>query len=177
MLARGGDTDAYRMLVQRYQDVAFRTAYLVTGSASDAEDAVQDGFVKAHTGLERFDPRLPFRPWLLTIVANEARNRRRSEGRRLSYEAQAARQAVREAATVASPEVAAVLGEEARTLVAAVNALPSDEHLIVGLRYFLELSEAETASVAGIPAGTVKSRLSRALRRLRESLGESDDRS
>ncbi|CAA9490528.1 MAG: RNA polymerase sigma factor RpoE, partial [uncultured Solirubrobacteraceae bacterium] len=80
--ARSGDRDAYGMLVQRHQRIAFRTAYAVCGDAADAEDAAQDAFVKAYRALGRFRDGSPWRPWLLTIVANEARNRRRSAGRR-----------------------------------------------------------------------------------------------
>ena len=170
--ARDGDGASYRTLVERYQEVAFRTAYLITRSAADAEDAAQDAFVKAYLRLDRFDPHRPFRPWLLTIVANEAKNRRRAEGRRLHYETSAARHG---AAVEATPEAAAVHGAAADELLAAVNTLPEAERLIVGLRYFLELTEAETAAVAGIPRGTVKSRLARALARLRETIGAEDD--
>ncbi len=67
--------------MRRYQDVALRTAYLVCPEA-DADDAVQDAFLKAYAALPRFRDGAPFRPWLLRIVANEARNRRRSAGRR-----------------------------------------------------------------------------------------------
>src|SRR4029077_10773432 len=75
--ARRGDEDAYEELVRAYQGIAFRTAYVIAGSASDAEEAAQEAFVKAYRALGRFRPGSPFRPWLLQIVANEARNRRR----------------------------------------------------------------------------------------------------
>src|ERR687890_1317620 len=78
--ARAGDAGAYAMLVRGHEEIAFRTAYLITGNAADAEDAAQEGFVKAHRALGRFRAGEPLRPWLLTIVANEARNRRRSAG-------------------------------------------------------------------------------------------------
>src|SRR4051794_2486255 len=80
-LARDGDGDAYASLVRAHQDVAFRTAMLITQNAAEAEEAAQDGFVKAWRALPRFRAGEPWRPWLLTIVANEARNRRRSAGR------------------------------------------------------------------------------------------------
>src|SRR5206468_4379378 len=80
--AKRGDDDAYEQLVTVYQGIAFRTAYLIAGDAADAEEAAQDAFVKAYRALWRFRPGAPFRPWLLQIVANEARNRRRSAGRR-----------------------------------------------------------------------------------------------
>lgn len=82
--ARRGEALAYGELVQRHRDAAFRTAYLLTGSAADAEESAQDGFVKAYRALGSFRAGAPFRPWLLRIVANDARNRRRARGRRES---------------------------------------------------------------------------------------------
>jgi RNA polymerase sigma-70 factor, ECF subfamily len=164
--ARRGDARAYEEIVHAYQGIAFRTAYLITGSAADAEDAAQDGFVKAYYALGRFRRGAPFKPWLLQIVANEARNRRRSTGRR---EGLALRVAAEEPSGGAapSPEAALLDAERRETLLARVNDLPEDQRLCVALRYFLDLSEDETASVLGVPEGTVKSRTSRALERLR----------
>jgi RNA polymerase sigma factor (sigma-70 family) len=162
---------AYEELVRRYQDVAVRTAYVVAGSADDAEDAAQDGFVKAFNALGRFRPGAPFRPWLLRIVANEARNRRRSAGRRATLAVRAAED--RPSIDAApSPEVAVLAQETRDALLAALNGLRDEDREVIGARYFLDLSEAETADTLGIPRGTVKSRLSRALGRLRERLGE-----
>jgi RNA polymerase sigma factor (sigma-70 family) len=80
--ARRGDAGAFEELVMANQGIAFRTAYLIARNPADAEEAAQDGFVKAYRALGRFRSGSPFRPWLLAIVANEARNRRRSAGRR-----------------------------------------------------------------------------------------------
>ena len=164
--ARRGDARAYEEIVHAYQGIAFRTAYLITGSAADAEDAAQDGFVKAYYALGRFRRGAPLKPWLLQIVANEARNRRRSAGRR---EGLALRAATEEPSGGAapSPEAALLDAERRDTLLARVNELPEEQRICVALRYFLDLSEEETASALGIPAGTVKSRTSRALDRLR----------
>src|ERR1700730_2869511 len=80
--AQRGDTAAYEEIVQRYQLVAFRTAYVIPGSGADAEEAAQDGFVKAYRALGSFRSGAEPRPWLLKIVAKEARHPRRSAGRR-----------------------------------------------------------------------------------------------
>jgi DNA-directed RNA polymerase specialized sigma24 family protein len=88
--AQRGDTHAYEELVHAHQGIAFRTAYVIARNAADAEDATQDGFVKAWRALGRFREGAPFRPWLLRIVANEARNRRRSAGRRAGLALRAA---------------------------------------------------------------------------------------
>ena len=170
--ARTGDVAAYEMLVRRYQDLAMRTAYLVAPEA-DAADAVQDAFLKAYAALPRFRDGAPIRPWLLRIVANEARNRRRSADRRTGLALRAAAVEPRDEAA-ASPE-STVLAEERRAeLQAAVGRLRDEEREVIGARYFLGLSEAETALALDIPAGTVKSRTSRALERLRIVIGELD---
>jgi RNA polymerase sigma factor (sigma-70 family) len=164
--ARRGDERAFEELVRMYQGLAYRTAYLLTGSATDAEDAAQIGFVKAWTALPRFRPGAPFKPWLLCIVANEAHNRRRSAGRRAALALRAtAAQPPEDAAP--SPEGAALGRERRDELLAAVNSLDERDRDILTCRYFLELSEAETSEVLGIRRGTVKSRTARALERLR----------
>ena len=167
--AQRGDTAAYEEIVQRYQQVAFRTAYVITGSAADAEDAAQDGFVKAYRALASFRPGAEPRPWLLRIVANEARNRVRSAGRRYHLELRLA-DVSRPGGAAPSPEAAAVAADDRRRLLRLVNALSDEDRLVIASRYFLELSGEETAAALGIPEGTVKSRLSRALARLRTSV-------
>jgi RNA polymerase sigma-70 factor (ECF subfamily) len=169
--AKRGDQGAYGLLVQAYQGIAFRTAYLVVGDAAEAEDAAQEGFVKAYYALRRFRRGAPFRPWVLQIVANEARNRRRSAGRRTGLVRRTAAEAPSGEAAP-SPEAALISGEEQKALLDAVNKLKEDDRLVISCRYFLELSEAETAEVLGWRRGTVKSRLSRALERLRAEIGE-----
>jgi RNA polymerase sigma factor (sigma-70 family) len=169
--ARRGDQSAYGELVQAYQGIAFRTAYLVVGDASEAEDAAQEGFVKAFYAMNRFRPGAPFRPWILQIVANEARNRRRSAGRRTALVMRTAADAPSGEAAP-SPEAAVLSVEQREELLAAVNELREEDRLVIACRYFLELSEEETAAALGWRRGTVKSRLSRALGRLRAQMGE-----
>jgi RNA polymerase sigma factor (sigma-70 family) len=169
--ARRGDLDAWETLVRTHQGIAFRTAYLLAGNAADAEEAAQDGFVKAYRALGRFRRGAPLRPWLLRIVANEARNRRRSASRRERLALRAAAED-RPGDAVPSPEAALLARESHERLLAAVEALPEEHRDAVACRYLLELSEEETAAALGIRRGTVKSRLARALARLRESLAD-----
>lgn len=164
-----GDVDAYETLVQRHQVAAFRTAYLVAGSAPEAEDAAQEGFVKAYYAIDRFRSDSPFRPWLLAIVANEARDRRRSASRRESLALRLAEGRLGGDAAP-SPEEAALAGADRKRVLDALGRLGEDDRLVIGYRYFLELSEKETALALGVRRGTVKSRLSRALRRLRSAM-------
>ena len=169
--ARRGDLEAWETLVRTYQGIAFRTAYLLAGNAADAEEAAQDGFVKAFRALGRFRRGAALKPWLLRIVANEARNRRRSAARRERLALRAAAEN-RPGDAVPSPEAALLARESHERLLAAVERLPEAHRDAVACRYFLELSEEETAAALGIRKGTVKSRLSRALARLREALEE-----
>jgi RNA polymerase sigma factor (sigma-70 family) len=169
--AKRGDTAAYEEIVNRYQQVAFRTAYVITGSAADAEDAAQEGFVKAYRALGTFRAGAEPRPWLLRIVANEARNRVRSTGRRHQLELRLA-EGFRPGGAAPSPEAAAIAAEDRQRLLAQVNELSEEDRLVIASRYFLELSGEETAAALGIPEGTVKSRLSRALARLRSRVEE-----
>ena len=171
--ARGGDAVAYESLVRAHQDIAFRVACLAGGSASEAEEAAQEGFVKAWRALPRFRAGAPFRPWLLAIVANEARNRRRAAGRRAGLALRAAEVAERE---VGSPSPEAQLLARARrdALLAALGELDERDRSVLTCRYLLDLSEEETAAALGCRRGTVKSRTSRALARLRERVGSEE---
>jgi RNA polymerase sigma-70 factor (ECF subfamily) len=165
--ATAGDLAAFEALVSRYQERAVRLAWTLAGG--DAEDAVQEAFVKAYRSLDRFRPGAAFRPWLFTIIANEARNRRRSAGRR-------ERLAVRvgslstEGGGNASPEDEAVAADRRRQLAAAIETLGDRDREVIACRWFAGLSESEMAEVLACRPGTVKSRLSRALDRLRAAL-------
>ena len=174
--AKQGDVVAYEELVRQHEGIALRTAYLLSGGSGDAEDAALDAFTKAYYALPRFRSGAPFRPWLLRIVANEARNRRRAAGRRaaLALRVQEDRPLVDAAP---SPEAAVLAQEERAALFAALAVLREEDRQVIECRYFLELSEAETAEVLGRPRGTVKSRLSRALERLRQELATQHERS
>jgi RNA polymerase sigma factor (sigma-70 family) len=169
--ARQGDMSAYEILVQRHQVMAIRVAYVICGD--EAEDAAQDAFVKAWRALGRFRESAPFRPWLLRIVCNEARNRRRSSARRSRL---ALRRADDRPSADAAPSAEEVVlaAQGRRLLLDAVNNLPDRDREVVACRHLLGLSEAETAAVLGWPRGTVKSRLARALARLRASLSEAE---
>lgn len=162
--ARRGDERAWEWLVRQHQEPVFRLAYLIlgNGNAAEAEDTAQEALIRAYLKLNQYDDRRPFRPWLLSIVANLARNRRRALGR---YWAAVQR------LWHASPEPASdgryEEREAADTLWQAVRQLRPAEQEIIYLRYFLSLTEAETAEALAIAPGTVKSRSHRALKKLR----------
>ena len=164
--SRNGDQDAYAELVTRYQAIAARTAYVITGTASDAEDVAQDAFVKAYYALDRFHAGAPFRPWLLRIVANEAINRRKAAGRRPTVGLSVVEDRA-SGDTALSPEASALARERRELVLDALRRMREEDRLVIAYRYFFDLSEIEMADALGVARGTVKSRLSRAIARLR----------
>ncbi|MEP6954051.1 MAG: RNA polymerase sigma factor [Solirubrobacteraceae bacterium] len=166
--ARRGDVSAFDALVRSHQTVAFRTACVFSANPHDAEEATQDAFVKAWRALPRFRRGAPFRPWLLAIVANEARSRGRSGARRSRREERAA--ALEPAPSPDGVEATVLVRERRAELTAALAELPERDRAVLVLRYLLDLSERDTAAALRCRPGTVKSRASRALERLRADL-------
>jgi RNA polymerase sigma-70 factor (ECF subfamily) len=170
--ARQGNEAAWEWLVRRYQEPVFRLAYLIMGDADDAEDVAQETFVRAYLSLNRFDASRPLRPWLMQITANLSRNRRRSLGRYWGALQRFFQASDTHSLSPAADTTGAAVQHrlEAAQLWQAVRQLPSGAQDTVYLRYFLGLSEAETADALGVAPGTVKSRMHRALQRLRTLL-------
>ena len=162
--ARAGDTAAFGVLVGRYQTAALRLAAVVSGSAVDAADIAQEAFVKAHRSLPRLTDPAMVRPWMLRIVANEAKNHLRGRDRRRQRDARYGSWVV---ASGPDPELSAIDSDTARGLSVALGRLGERDRQVLGYRYFAGLSEAETAEAVGVALGTVKSRTARALDRLR----------
>jgi RNA polymerase sigma factor (sigma-70 family) len=134
---------------------------------------VQEAFVKGFRNLRSFREGAAFRPWLLQIVTNETKNLHRSQRRRGLLELRVGR--MEDAVDHRDPAAVTVVDAGRTALLDAVRTLPEKERLVVTCRYLLDLSEAETAQTLGMPKGTVKSRLSRALAKLRPMLKEVAD--
>jgi RNA polymerase sigma-70 factor (ECF subfamily) len=165
LLARGGDSAAWESIVRLHQEPVFRLAYLLLGDAQEAEDAAQEAFIRAYRALGSFDTQRPLRPWLLSIGANLARNRLRSIGRYLSA---LRRKAQSEPAYLPSAEQHSDQRQQAQQVWQAVRRLPPADQQVIYLRIFLELPVEEAGQVINVAPGTVKSRLHRALQRLKE---------
>ena len=133
--------------------------------AAEAEDAAQEAMVKAYGAIGRFREGSVFRPWLLKIVVNQSLTQARSRNRRARLADDAARGMEPAFHTL---DDTVINRERASAIWAALDALKEHERVVVYLRYFLALPERELADYLGVPAGTVKSRLHRALAHLRE---------
>lgn len=164
--ARQGDVAAFEQLVATYRGGAYRVALSVTRDHHDAEEAVAEAFVRAYRALRRFRPGAPFRPWLLRIAGNEAR-RIVETRRRQARIAEHAIAFLERPADGPEPLEPLTRAEARARLVRALVLLGERDRSVIGCRYLLALTESETAEWLGLPPGTVKSRLSRGLQRLR----------
>ena len=167
--AMAGDHEAYASLVRPYEGVAYRVAAAITGRGADAEEAMQNGFVKAYRSLHRFRVGAAFRPWLLRIVVNEAHNVLRAERRHARLGTRAAER--HDAAPAGTDEVV-IAREEVETVLGALGRLPECDRLALALRYFAELPDGEAAALVGTSKQAYRVRLVRARKRLQSLLEE-----
>jgi RNA polymerase sigma-70 factor (ECF subfamily) len=157
--------------VRGHQAVAFRTAYLITGDASEAEDAAQEALVTAYRKLDTFRGEAAFRTWLLRIAWREAQDRRRSLRRRLRRFVSLGQPEEACAAICSPPQEHVVGGAELRGYVRRLLAgLPASLREPLLLAASEEHTYAEMAVILGVPEGTLKWRVAEGRRRLRERL-------
>ncbi|HKX47121.1 MAG TPA: sigma-70 family RNA polymerase sigma factor [Gaiellaceae bacterium] len=169
--ATAGDHQAFAELVRPYEGLAYRVAAAITGQSADAEEAMQNGFVKAYRSLDRFQVGAAFRPWLLRIVVNEAHNVLRSERRHARLGARAAEQ--HRAGTV-EPDEVVIAHEDVEVVLGALARLSEADRLVLALRYFAEVPDREAAELVGTSPEAYRVRLVRARKRLHLSLGDTD---
>jgi len=167
--ARGGKAAAWEAIVSRHRQAVFRYAYLQSGDPAEAEDIAQETFLRAFRSFHHFDDSRPLRPWLLRIARNLARNRWRSWSRRVRATERWKSEAATEAAGsqgLSDGGPAQVAGQLRRI----VAGMREGDRQVIYLRFFLGLTLEETSEALSLPLGTVKSRLSRALDRLRDEV-------
>lgn len=169
--ARNGDRAAFGALVRLHQRRAYAAAYSILGNSEDAVEVAQEAFVRAFRAIDRFDPKMPFYPWLYRIVRNACFNHLRKRRRRAEVSLQLLMEEGYDATHDGrSPEEAAELEELKRSIREAMKTLSPEHQEILRLRHFLELSYSEMAECLHIPQGTVMSRLHAARKALRAAL-------
>ena len=171
ILCQEGSRDAFRHLVERHQDTLYGTAVLMTGDKSVAEELVQDAFLDAWRGISGFRRGRPFKPWVVRILVNRVMSSRRRRTLPTAPLDDAER-----APSASDVFESAMRGERRDVVRQALGRLSPQHHEVVTLRYFADLTLREVADALRLKQGTVKSRLSRALSRLREELTEICDR-
>ena len=164
---RAGDRAAFGALAERYAGVARRVARAVLGDPDDADDAAQDALLSALVKLDQYDPRRPFGPWLLRIVANAATDRRRRRKVRRVEQLDPAL-----VAGGARPDATTERRALSAQLRAALAELSHRRRMAVVLFDVEGYSHAEIAGILGIPEGTVRSEVFHARRRLRVLLAD-----
>ena len=165
-----GDREAFRQLVDRYRDVLFGTAVLMTGNRAVAEEQVQEALLSAWRGIRGFRLGNPVKPWLVRILVNAVL----SQQRRKVLPTVQLNDCGPDGAFPGIGDPAATLDalEDRLVLRRAIRELSPDHRQVVALRYFADLTVPETARALGVREGTVKSRLHRALAVLRGQLDE-----
>lgn len=171
--ARVGQAEAFATLMRRYNRRLFRAAFSILRNEAEAEDAVQEAYLRAFAGLDGLQEDASFAAWLLAIAVNEARARLRRAQRFGALDDRDLRaEAPMFTVPPASPERLATTAELRRVLEAAIGTLPGPFRIVFMLRGVEQLSVEETARCLGIPPATVKTRFHRARARLRALLQE-----
>ena len=179
----GGNHDAFKLLMRRYNQTLYRTARSILKDDAEAEDAVQEAYSLAYRAIGAFRGDAKLSTWLIRIVVNEAIARSRKRSRRaeiiqLAGEPEADTHAAEvnmNEATPEQPEHAALRAETRRLLEGKIDALPEVFRTVFVLRALEELTVEETAASLGIPAATVRTRYFRAKGLLREALAREID--
>jgi RNA polymerase sigma-70 factor (ECF subfamily) len=166
--ARGGSGEAFRELVERHSHAVFRLAYRMTGNEQDAEDTVQETFLRAYRQLGRFDSRSKFGTWLYAIASNCALDLIRARKRRRESDAEPVEPVI--PAADPSPERLALSREVRQRLSAAMNDLSDAERTAFVMRHFEGVSIDEIARVLGRPNGATRHSVFRAVEKLRRAL-------
>lgn len=165
-----GDRDAFAVLVERYGGRVYNLALRIVGDPDAASDCAQEAFVRAYRSLHRYDPALPFGPWVLKISTNTSRTHLRTWH---AHEDPAGDElAERAEPDDAGPELVAVRREEVAEVLAAMATLPPAYRAALTLRHMQQLSYQEVANALEVPIGTVKTHLHRARAALRKALAE-----
>lgn len=172
--ARGGDTDAFRVLVERHSRPLFRLAFRMTGNQQDAEDVVQDSFLRAYRQLGKFDERASFGTWLYRIAVNCSLDLVRSRKRRSEHMAPVDSEmedpVLSLPALDPTPDRLAMSSEVRERVAEAMNELSASERTAFVLRHFEGMCIEDVSQVLGCQPGAAKHSVFRAVQKLRRAL-------
>jgi len=163
LLAQSGDREAFAVLFEQHKNLVYKTAYLMLGEATEAEDALQEIFVQVYKSLSGFDPaKAAFTTWLYRVTFNYCLNyRRKKRSFMLPLE---------DISPALKSEFPSARLAEQEILQQAIGKLTDKQRAVIILRYFWDLPYAEIAQILDVPLGTVKSRIDLALKTLRKGI-------
>lgn len=166
---RGGDDDAFRVLVERHSRPIYRAAYRITGNGADADDVVQETFLRAYRAIDRFDSRAAFTTWIHRIAINCSLDlidsRKRREGR-----TDAGEDLTAIASHDASPDRVVHSLQMQQAVAAAMDRLTGNERTAFVLRHFEGMPLEEIGKVLGTQLNATKNTVFRAVKKLRQQL-------
>lgn len=172
--AQEGDAEGFRLLVEQNSRSVFRLAFRMTGNEADAEDVVQETFLRAYRNIARYDPRAKVSTWLYSIASNYAIDLLRKRKHRRADTLDDLPAAAAPVAVDPDPERIATGGEIRRRLVSALGGLTPREQVAFTLRHFQGMTIREISESTGTPEGSVKNNVFRAVRKLRRALSAED---
>jgi len=165
-----GDLDAYGIVVQEHQGAVYNVCLRILGNQQEAEDLVQEAFLRAYRNIAHYDPGRPFGPWMRTLAANLCYNHlQKARLERVPLEDEQDQVADK---PKRNPEALLELSQRDQQLYRAIWQLPDLQRTALELRHFQDLSYKEMAEVMKLPLNTVRSHLYRARRKLAEVLEE-----
>ena len=164
--SQAGDRDAFELLLERHRTALARTAYLVTRDREAIQDIMQEALIQIWRDLHSYRPYGSFKGWMLKITLNKARKHYRKK----RVETVPLETATEVSGNAERPEEIVEREEQTHRLRQALDLLTTDHREVLILRYYNELTVPEIAKVLGCREGTIKSRLSRAHRRLKQGL-------
>ena len=166
---RGGDDDAFRILVERHTRSLYRTAYRITNNAADADDVVQETFLRAYRAIDSYDGRASFTTWAHRIAVNCALDLIDSRKRR-DAKVESTDDLTHIPTTAASPERVVLSAQMQREMAAALTAMSGNERTAFVLRHFEGMPLEEIGNILGIKTNATKNTIFRAVTKLRERL-------
>ena len=172
--ARSGDSDAFRLLVEQHSRHVFRLAFRMTGNEQDAEDVVQETFLRAYKQLDKYEARASFSTWLYRIASNYSLDLIRSRKRHEDKREQRAPEEPDVLQTIPGhnpgPDRLVYSGEVSQHVEAAMNELSAQERSAFVLRHFEGMAIEEIGAVLGTGINATKHSIFRAVQKLRKSL-------
>ena len=161
-----GDKQAYANIIDKYKNQLYATILRMTKNPQDAQDLVQDAFIKVYRNLDKYDASGSFSGWLYRVAINHCMDEfRKKRYSTVQVEIDETKVVNRE-----HPEVVFLKKEKSRQLERLIATLPEDERLIILLRYVNEISYEEISEVMDVPLSTVRNKLHRAKKKMRETV-------
>lgn len=177
--AQAKDREAYRQLVERYQARAYALAFSILKNKFDAEDVVQESFVKVYLSIGSFKGESSFYTWLYRIVRNMAIDVKRKLARETNYQSEVERISEVQADSAAlqksqssSPDYELLRKEKARRIAEVLNNISEEHRTVIILREIDGMDYKQIAQVTGVSKGTIMSRLHYARKKLQQALGD-----